>query len=835
MEGVEGAPERESEGAADGRRVGVASLALGLGIGGLLARCHGPLFPGPLDLAGADPYEAALVRASALVLAALLVLCGGRTARDAPAILLAGVALGVGSRCLDPVDGSLLTGSAPPWVAVLPWLALAVVGATLGRGARSEAVGSTSERVALLGGLAFGAAGVAVQVEGIARIARRLGLGTEGDDAVFATVFAALVAVGGAAFGRSVPRAGRAHAAWALAIASVASVAALSIVAAIARPLGFKALCARFGADASLAGTPGVDLSVALTAFVLPALAVGAALHLARSPARLAALLVGAAVGTVAATTILTIDPGADLPSLDGLGSAGLVRRGALVAGLGLVVAAANGVAADSRVRLGATGLALAIVGVALPVTRVPVLDPWERFPVTPRAIFETAAGQFTVEPAGGDLERVTLDQRPLSPKADGLRADSMRIVRAIAAARQKDGRLPTRVLVVGLLTPERAETLQALGVETIDRTAGWWRAMRALEQRLFSGRTPPQGAVVSPHHADVEASSGAYDLVLVLPSGGRSAGSLDLGPADDPIDVVHWLDSTRPVAHLALGGSALLSTDGVESFSLARIRARDAGHAGRVDVGPPRSSPTLVGWMSVRPDERPRRAWRETAARLAAAPGAGAFERALALHAAAQRVSSPFATPAERVELDPEALELWRDDAVAREALSPLRREVVEGLAHVLEGQRDVARTFDTIEPIAAAHAPWPALERTLAWAEGEELEFEAAAARMAPLWRAEPGDVATARAYAHALVEAGEPTDAVDVLRPLSEAAPEDRPLRTQLADALVAADDPEGRRIARELLRDDPSNPLLFGLARGVRGMEALSAESEPPDDR
>ncbi|MEM9379284.1 MAG: hypothetical protein AAGB93_04980 [Planctomycetota bacterium] len=830
MEGDEAAEGYDAGSSTGDRRVGLAALVLGVGVGGLLARYRATLFPTVLDLAGTAPFDAAKVRAFGLILAALLVRRGRRAVREAPTMLLTGVALGVGTRCLDPVDGSLLTDSASPWIAVLPWLVLAFVGATLGRGARSEVGGSRFERVALLGGLAFGAAGVAVQVEGIARIALRLGLGTEGDDAVFATVFAALVAVGGAAFGRSVPRAGRAHPLWALAITSVASVAALSIVAAIARPLGFKALCARFGADASLAGTPGVDAIVALTAFVLPALAIGATLHVARHPARLAALLVGAAIGPLAVTSMLSIYPCRDLASLDSLGSAGLVRQGALVTGLALVVAA-TGLGARSRVRLGATGLALTVVGVALPVSRVPVLDPWERFPVTPRAIFETASGQFTIEPAGGSLERVTLDHRPLSPRADELRADSMRIVRAVAAARDRDGRLPKTVLVIGLLTPERAETLQALGVETIDRTAGWWEAMNVLENHLFANRPAPPGMSGPSEFAIMD----EYDLVLAFTSGASASGPLDLlRSATGPFDVVQWLDPDRPVAHVAMEERVLLSSDGIESFSLARTHALDED-AGLIELGPPLPAPTLVGWMSVRPDERARRVWRDAAARIAAGPSAGAFERAIALHAAAQHVSSPFESATERVELDPEALALWREDAVSRDALSPVQREVLEGLAHVLEGRREVPLTFETLEPIASKHAPWPALERTLAWAEGEELEFEAAAARLAPLWRAEPGDVATARAYAHALVEAGEPADAVDVLRPLSDASPADRPLRTQLADALVAADDAEGRRIARELLRDDPSNPLLFGLARGVRGLEALSAESGPPDGR
>ena len=184
---------------------------------------------------------------------------------------------------------------------------------------------------------------------------------------------------------------------------------------------------------------------------------------------------------------------------------------------------------------------------------------------------------------------------------------------------------------------------------------------------------------------------------------------------------------------------------------------------------------------------------------------------------------------------LDAEAMALWRDHAASAASLSRFERGVVEGLARVIEGKREVPFAYEYIEPIAAAHAPWPALVRTLAWADGEELEFEQAAARLAPLWANDAGDVRTARAYAAALLETDRAAEAVAVLRPVSGARPRDRALRTRLADALVAAGDPEGRQIAAELLRDDPRNPELFGLARGMRGMDTLMPDSPPGDGR
>ena len=90
-------------------------------------------------------------------------------------------------------------------------------------------------------------------------------------------------------------------------------------------------------------------------------------------------------------------------------------------------------------------------------------------------------------------------------------------------------------------------------------------------------------------------------------------------------------------------------------------------------------------------------------------------------------------------------------------------------------------------------------------------------------------------ALAGAGALVDAGRPREAAETLRPHSEAAPADRALRIELAEALVAAGDPEGRAIATELLRDDPQSRRLFELARGKSGLDTPTPESGPPDDR
>ncbi|MEM9799271.1 MAG: tetratricopeptide repeat protein [Planctomycetota bacterium] len=586
-----------------------------------------------------------------------------------------------------------------------------------------------------------------------------------------------------------------------------------------------------FGADASLAGTLRVDGAVALFAFLLPALGAGTCAYLARGTLPLAALLVGAAAGTAAAPELLSSAPLGWLTGVDerDLGSSGLVPTGAVLAALG-IVACATELAGKAR-RAGVAVGAISVVGaVALPVSRVPVLDPWQRFPVKPIAVFETAAGQFIVEPGGGDVLRAMLDQRPLSPRIEELRADAERIA---AAVRGVPGPAPKSVLLVGVLTPDRAMVLEELGVERVDRTAHFAGALEPLEALLFQGLERPTGDVLSANEAIDRARRSDYGVVIVLAPGTRgSLGAVhDDGLAGAPTAL--WLDGRRPVAHLDWTDRVLLASSGIESFSLALTAGLDA--AIEYESAPAAPAPRIWSWLRVRPDERPRVAWRDAAERIAAAPVAGDFERGLARHAAVQRISSPFETRAQRVELDDEALASWRDHAVASEELSPFEVGVVEGLTRTIEGKREVPLAYEFVEPILDARPGWVALARTLAWADGEELDFDGAARRLEPYWRSEPLDARTARAYARALVEAGRPREAVDALRPISEARPEDRSLRTQLAEALVVADDPEGRRIAAELLREDPTNALLFDLARGTRGLDTLRSGATTPDDR
>ena len=626
--------------------------------------------------------------------------------------------------------------------------------------------------------------GVTVQISALGRLASRLGLGSYEDDRVFLAVFSGLVALGGVAFGRLFRRTSPSHVAGALGVTSVASFAALPIVAAITTPRGFRALCGRFGADASLAGTPLVDALVAAAAFALPALALGCALHLARDWSPVAIAVAGAALGRALVDSLLPKTFTSIAEASAALGSAGLIPAGALIAAGGaLLMTMAHRRTRGMRAFLPLTA-GLVTLGFSVPVSPVRVVPPWQRFPRTPTAMFETAAGQFTVLPLPGGSRQVLLNQQPLSPDEDGMILD-----RACLSDALQRKAVPPSCTVVGLLTPDRARVLAAAGFTHIDRSARWGAATPLLERLLFAdeGAVPPPGDHLT--QRDSLFSDEPY---------GR------------PGIRLQWHESSRAAPRVGP-----MIADGLRGFAMER--ASDASVA---EVSP--HAPTVLEWMSVRPDNRPRAAF-ALQAKILEEMDPSPFHRGLRLHADAQVMSSPFEDADEAVELSFEVLDVWREWASTTDEFTPFERSCIEGAALVLQAQREVPATYAFVGPIAAAHAPWPVLERILAWADIEELRVDDARARLDALHRSDPTNVTSARALAAVLLDLERGAEAAEVLRPLSDADPGDRALRTDFAEALVVAGDPEGRRIAASLLRDDLENPRLFALTRGLRSLE------------
>jgi Flp pilus assembly protein TadD len=178
---------------------------------------------------------------------------------------------------------------------------------------------------------------------------------------------------------------------------------------------------------------------------------------------------------------------------------------------------------------------------------------------------------------------------------------------------------------------------------------------------------------------------------------------------------------------------------------------------------------------------------------------------------ASAQVVSSPYETQEEQVELPDEVLQLLTR-AGATPRVDAYARSAIERAAAVLVGKRDVQRLTSFATPLAAQHAPWPALEIALAHADLESLDAEGAVARLKALAPLAPRTVEYHGLYALALEEAGDLTGAVSAWRAALALQPEAHNLQRSLAAALVRNGDPEGRRLVEALLQEHPEDEAL-----------------------
>ena len=613
--------------------------------------------------------------------------------------------------------------------------------------------------------------GLGLQAASLFRLATRVGLGTPADDFVFGATGVGLIAIGALLFGSLVRT--RSSAGWIAGsfCAAVLSTLSLAVVAATTAPLGFKAHCARFGSDASLAGTPALDVSAALVMFVLPAFGIGAVLRSRRGRADFAATAAGFTIGWVTRPLWFQAMQSADWKSS---GSAGLVLWGAVIVGVGLLLRGALG--RGGRGPSVGIGLVL-LVGIALlPISPIDVYHPWQRFPVKPLGIIETPSGQFTVQPAQAAGLQVLLDQRPISPDGPGLELEAACLKQTIDAYPKDDAPWPPRTLVVGLLTPERAALLAAADLTDVGRTAVWFDSLESVESLIWQDGTPP-GKLI---HPDTLGDAAPYDLVLTFPTGAyQSAGwNLRLLKAAPARLKAAWLPGDVPLHTVVPGMHLALASNGIEAFSFGLV-------SGAVEGFPlyyPWEHDLSPKWMRTRPEARPFFTLRSLSI----------AEPAVTLHAKAQRISSPFESRGEQIELEPQALGIWRDRALDPDQQpDPYLRGVLEGAAEVLMAQRRIPWIFEYMAPVAQRFPGWLTVQAAVAQAEAEELDFAAAAQRLRPLVAAHPLRI----------------------------------DLAVQLSDALAGLGDPEGRSIAQGLLRDDPENPMLFGLARGLRGMTTL----------
>lgn len=764
-------------------------------------------------LALAAPLPLALAAALGLAL-----MSRQRSVRPLPVLL--GAAATAAARLMLPVSDAAFPANG--FTSSLGGLAALLLGGgllvRLGGSTRSAARTPTVVAAALfLGSLAIG-----TQLEALLRIGSRVGLGTSEDRHVFLAVLAVLILVGALCFGPLVRTRDVARAPWYVAGAGLLGLLALAVVGGVTSPTGLAALCDRFGADRSLAGTLRVDAAVAATVFVAPALALGAAAVCCGTARGLACVLGGVALGPLAVDRVLAAGPDTIEALSASAGSAACVKGGALVALAALAIAGRG-----DRIATGVAA-ALTLAAALVPISAVPVKRPWDRFAVEPSAIFETVQGQFILEERRTGARQAWLDQRALTPGDDTRALDAACLRRSIETARAggfefEEG--PRGVVaIVGLLTPARTRALRGAGVREVMRCTGFPHLAKRLEEWLMADEEPLPGGHVGLHKRH------QFGLVIHPPVGAVEAAggaSLAWGVSSDERSshVVHWWPVDRPPMVDALE-SPLVATHGLQSFAVGTGQRPERRG----------SSPSAWSWLQVRPGERRREAQRLALSRWAAP--LPPFHAALAAHAAAQRASSPFETPLERIELTEETLGLLRSAAV-KKSPDALTRQLVEGAAAALEAQRDVQRAAWFLGPIVESHAAfgerWDALEVAMAWVEVEELRFGDAARRLDRL-PIEGVDLADAHARARVYLSADRSAQAAGILERIHEQIPEARDVAADLAEAWVMLGDVRGRELAVKLLRDDPRNGRLMALARGLRSLTPEAAlERATPGDR
>lgn len=689
-----------------------------------------------------------------------------------------------------------------------------------------------------LAGLFVASLGTSVAIGCVARHVRLLGDGTVAASSAHTIVFLVLAAVGASAFSPLLGklRVARLSAAAAFAVAACGCLLSLAWLDSVAVQRGLADHMARFGLDSSWRGTWRWDGVVAASAFAVPALAAGVALHALRGRRALFAALLGAGFGLLLLPSLFA--GGSDL-SQARLSAAQWVPLAAwtCVAGAAL---AALGESKDKSRWIAVAGILLCGALAALPTVKpVVILAPWSRRPVIPWLAADAAAGFATVEPGEGGIKVATLDRKLVTPDYDDAGADMARLRTSVALVPQAvRAKGPPTTLFVGQLTVLRAAALREAGVVVVDRTAAWHDLMPRMERALFDadapgGTEPPAGDVLSPAQAHQRLVEGRYALVVCAAVEGEWL-PLDEVEPPEGTTVVRWLDGDAPlpkdlpdaVWNAAPSRVLLVQGRGLESAQFAHVTGGERA---------PDADWTFLSYAEEAFEDQPRadelrRRWSRPALRGPADRAANwrAFELAQGDGAAKllceagrrfaedQQASSPFETQAEQVELGSEVLAL-----LARVAAGPrpdaYARSCIEQAAATLAGKRDIERLVAFAAPAAAAHAPWPALEIALAQADLEALDAPAAVARLRGLGAAAPRTIEYHALLAAALDEADDLAGAVREWRNALALQPQAYPLQRALAIALVRSGDPQGSVQVEALLKqhaDDESLRVYLG---------------------
>jgi hypothetical protein len=803
----------------------VRTLVYALCAGFLLSASRAPLGLELATIPAATAWQCAIFRFGGLLAVALSL---GRSARwfgaRVPILtLLLGCTAGFA------VHGLLAAGrfEIQSW---LGWIAVLAVGSQalywLARRPRElgeDAPSAESPAPSWLArsGLFLAGLGVALALEATARPLRLLGGARPEDDTLFALTLLACISIGAMAFGPLLVHGERSAGLLSagLAAAAASCMFALAFLGDLSTRGGLDAYVRLFGIDLSLQGTLPYDLLIGARTFVVPGFVLGAALYCVRDRAELSSVLAGAACAMLALPLVIqwTVDPGetfflAELP-------AQRVLIGTVCAALGAVLALSSARKTALSARFAGIAVALiATVAAALAIrTRALPISPWEKFPIEPTWMRELPEGLVTVEPSKGGALVVTLDRRRLTPLAGEERGDELRLTDSVGS----QARLTGRVLLHGQLTPSRALALRALGATAIDRTAPWHACMAEIEALLFDQGPLPAGEILAPGRAP----STPPELTIVPSVQGpspatRAVLALDDGPGSPR--VVAWLRGDQSIAARDWSDRVLLTIPSIDELGVGVLGGDAAAWASAAPELLPASdwqlSLTPQARMRLRCFERDHAALALTTRRLAhgteGSPHAK-LTKGLAILCAAQVRSSPYETGSQAVELDTSALELLREGTLSRPADRPLptfERELWEFLAKVLAQKREIDLIDTFIEPVAKARFPWPALERALAKADWEALDYAAAAGRLERVIAASPYDVQLHRWRAEALLLAERPAEAAAELQSALAIQPARPDLERELAVALARARDPTAHQRIEALLAANPADEEL-----------------------
>jgi hypothetical protein len=844
-------------------RVFLALLVSGLLAGLLLACVRAPAGLEALTSLAALGFDAASVRSLALLALALaLILAGPSAGRSNPAPVtpwLFGLTLGVGlyllvlGPLLAPISRMGLLGRAALLATGSGWALRSALCARPSLAAANTGGQGTLERRELLGLLLLGVA-ANVAVEGLTRPLRRLGLGLETDDLSIGFALALAALVGALSFGSFVR--GTARAGWMLALVAPLSWVSWHWLGRFDDSIALERFIRRIGLSLGSPGSLSWHLGLSGGALILPGLALGAALAGLQNARALGALALGAAVGTL--VSALALEAGSqrielDLP-LAGLATHTLLGRAAWIALPGALLALWPRRSRPLAWLPLPSALALASIGLwqpASPHLLTPLRSPVRGQPI---AAFESSLGLLTIDQDSSGHRCVTLDGRRLTPGDEQRRGDLWQLSFSLAALDQLDLRPNApRVLLIGLLTPEREALLNSRPGIDLERTGPWYQAAESLEALLYPVGAPQLGRHVDPAEARAKLARGEYDLVVapaaygapLAPTGPNERASaparLALARFDLPDSTagLFWHSGEGPISAQSLGPRLMLASDGLGELCVASLAGAARDWPAQVTTGFPGSfaSGNLRDqwpWMQLLVDarERSRRWLANLGQRLAAADEVGQRRellQALALHINAQAPSAPWEDRVSGTELEQRSYELLGPIALEL-GQDPFVRQLIEGAAAFAILKRYPDWLANHFGPAATRHAPWPALSEALARADLELLDGVSALGRLDVALAFEPQPFELLLLRVRALSAAERPDEAQAALRDLLAQQHADPSRRRDLALAAADLRLPEAADLLRSALRLFPGDDEL---GRRLLIVSGIDPESEPAD--